>query len=46
MTNYEKMKCTDCVHYKLCKSLNNTGIFAKFPEVDDCSLFEPTLNTK
>ena len=35
------MKCMNCVHYKICKSLNNTGIFAKFPEVDDCSLFEP-----
>lgn len=34
------MKCMNCVHYKICKSLNNTGIFAKFPEVDDCSLFE------
>lgn len=35
------MKCMNCVHYKICKGLNNTGIFAKSPEVDDCSLFEP-----
>lgn len=35
------MKCMNCVHYKICKSLNNTGIFAEFPEVDDCFLFEP-----
>ena len=34
------MKCMNCVNYKICKSLNNTGIFAKFPELDDCSLFE------
>lgn len=34
------MKCMNCAHYKICKSLNNTGIFAKFPEVDDCPLFE------
>lgn len=34
------MKCMNCVHYKICKSLNNTGIFAEFPEVDDCFLFE------
>lgn len=34
------MKCMNCVHYKICKSLNNSGIFDKFPEVDDCSLFE------
>lgn len=35
------MKCMNCVHYKICKSLNNTGTFAEFPEVDDCFLFEP-----
>ena len=35
------MNCVNCVHYKICKSLNNTGIFAEFPEVDDCFLFEP-----
>ena len=35
------MKCMNCAHYKICKSLNNTGIFAEFPEVDDCFLFEP-----
>lgn len=23
------MKCMNCGHYKICKSLNNTGIFAK-----------------
>lgn len=35
------MKCNDCAYYVICKSLNNTGIFAAFPEVDDCFLFEP-----
>ena len=35
------MKCMNCAHYKICKSLNNTGIFAAFPDVDDCFLFEP-----
>lgn len=40
------MKCMNCAHYKICKSLNNTGIFAKFPEVDDCSLFEPNPEDK
>lgn len=40
------MKCMNCAHYKICKSLNNTGIFAEFPEVDYCPLFEPNLNTK
>lgn len=35
----ENMKCMNCAHYKICKSLNNTGIFAEFPELD-CSLFE------
>lgn len=35
------MKCMNCAHYKICKSLNNTGIYAEFPEVDDCFLFEP-----
>ena len=34
------MKCMNCTHYKICKSLNNTGIFAEFPAVDDCFLFE------
>lgn len=40
------MKCTDCAHYVICKSLNNTGIFAKFPKVDFCSLFEPNSEEK
>lgn len=35
------MKCMICAHYKICKSLNNSGIFAEFPEVDECVLFEP-----
>lgn len=35
------MKCMNCAHYKICKSLNNTGIFVEFPEVDYCPLFEP-----
>lgn len=35
------MKCTDCTHYKVCKTLNNTGIFYKFPKVDSCPIFEP-----
>lgn len=35
------MNCVHCAHYIICKSLNNTGIFAAFPEVDDCLLFEP-----
>lgn len=35
------MKCMECAYYKICKSLNNTGIFAKFPKVDFCPLFEP-----
>lgn len=35
------MECMNCAHYVICKSLNNTGIFAKFPKVDFCSLFEP-----
>lgn len=34
------MKCMKCTHYIICKSLNNTGLFAEFPEVDDCFLFE------
>lgn len=34
------MKCMNCAHYKICKSLNNTCIFAEFPDVDYCSLFE------
>lgn len=37
------MKCMNCAYYIICKSLNNTGIFAEFPEVDDCFLFEPNL---
>lgn len=40
------MECTDCAHYVICKSLNNTGIFAKFPKVDFCSLFEPNSEEK
>lgn len=35
------MKCMNCAHYIICKSLNNIGVFAAFPEVDDCFLFEP-----
>ena len=41
IVRYEIMKCMNCAHYVICKSLNNTGIFAEFPEVDDCFLFEP-----
>ena len=41
IVRYENMKCMNCAHYVICKSLNNTGIFAEFPEVDDCFLFEP-----
>ena len=41
IVRYENMKCMNCAHYIICKSLNNTGIFAEFPEVDDCFLFEP-----
>lgn len=37
------MKCKDCAYYKICKSLNNTGIF---PKVDFCSLFEPNSEEK
>lgn len=40
------MKCKDCAHYKICKSLNNTGIFAKFPKVDFCPLFESNSKEK
>lgn len=40
------MKCNDCAHYKICKSLNNTGIFAKFPKVDFCSFFETNFEEK
>ena len=40
------MKCNDCAHYKICKSLNNTGIFAKFPKVDFCHLFESNSEEK
>lgn len=35
------MKCMNCAHYKICKSLNNTGVFIEFPEVEDCPLFDP-----
>lgn len=35
------MKCMNCAHYKICKSLNNSGIFDEFPEVDYCPLFDP-----
>lgn len=40
------MECMNCVHYKLCKSLNNTGIFAMFPKVDCCPIFEPSSEEK
>lgn len=40
------MKCTDCVYYKVCKSLNNTGIFAKFPNLDFCPIFKPNYEEK
>lgn len=40
------MKCNDCAHYKICKSLNNVGIFDKFPKVDFCSLFDPNSEEK
>lgn len=40
------MKCNDCAHYKICKSLNNTGIFANFPNVDFCSLFKSNFEEK
>lgn len=40
------MKCTDCAHYKVCKTLNNTGIFYKFPKVDSCPIFEPKYEEK
>lgn len=40
------MKCNKCAHYKICKNLNNTGIFAKFPNVDCCPLFEPNSEEK
>lgn len=40
------MKCMDCAYYQICKSLNNTGIFAKFPKVDFCPLFEPKHEEK
>lgn len=35
------MTCTDCAYYEICKNLNNTGIFSKFPKVYFCPLFEP-----
>lgn len=40
------MKCMNCVHYKICKSLNNTGIFAEFPKIDFCPIFEPNYEEK
>ena len=40
------MKCVNCVHYKICKSLNNTGIFAEFPKIDFCPIFEPNYEEK
>nr|DAL57922.1 MAG TPA_asm: hypothetical protein [Caudoviricetes sp.] len=40
------MKCTECAYYEICKTLNNTGIFAKFPNVDFCPLFEPNFEEK
>lgn len=40
------MKCTDCAHYVICKSLNNTGIFAEFPKVDFCPIFKPNSESK
>lgn len=40
------MKCTDCAYYKICKDLNNTGIFVKFPNVDFCPLFKSNSEDK
>lgn len=40
------MKCNDCAHYKICKSLNNTGIFYKSPKVDFCPLFKSNSEEK
>lgn len=40
------MECTDCAHYVICKSFNNTGIFAEFPKVDFCPIFEPNYEEK
>lgn len=40
------MECTDCAHYVICKSLNNTGIFAEFPKLDFCPIFEPNYEEK
>ena len=40
------MECTDCTHFVICKSLNNTGIFAGFPKVDFCPIFEPNSKSK
>lgn len=40
------MKCTDCAYYKICKNLNNTGIFVKFPNVDFCPLFKSNSEEK
>lgn len=40
------MKCNDCAYYEICKTLNNTGIFAKFPKVDFCPLFKSNSEEK
>lgn len=40
------MKCNECAYYEICKNLNNTGIFAEFPKVDFCPLFEPNSEEK
>lgn len=40
------MKCNDCAYYEICKNLNNIGIFAKFPNVDFCPLFEAKFEEK
>lgn len=40
------MKCNDCAYYEICKTLNNTGIFANFPNLDFCPLFEPNSEEK
>lgn len=37
------MKCMNCVHYKICKSLNNTGIFAEFPKIDFCPILSQIM---
>lgn len=40
------MKCMNCAHYKICKSLSNTGVFTESTEVDYCALFEPNPEHK